>query len=269
MSLQEIQMMSLDIMRDVHEFRVENKIRYTLAYGTLIGAIRHKGFIPWYDDIDVMMPRDDWEIFNKTFKSKRGYDILTAYDERSYQIYTKVYDSSKTKVISPAAVSTLDLGVWIDIMPIDGLPDTYDDFNQSYSRLCELLKIILNKRYKMSSGKQTFLGLLWSIKHRFLFMSINECVKEFHCISKQYALSGSHYCSNLCCREALDKNKMELLLTEDFNEYVLADFEGEKFYIASGYDRILRIIFGDYMQLPPKDKQVVGHASFKYLMKDK
>lgn len=75
------------------------------------------------------------------------------------------------------------------------------------------------------------------------------------------------YCCNFCCRDAMRKGKMELLYTSDFEEYILTDFEGESFYIAKGYDRILKMTFGDYMKLPPEDQRVVRHGEFNYYLK--
>ena len=80
MTLQEIQTVNLELMKDIHAFCVKNNIHYSLAYGSLIGAVRHKGFIPWDDDIDIMMPRPDFERFSHEYKSEKGYRLSSVYD---------------------------------------------------------------------------------------------------------------------------------------------------------------------------------------------
>ena len=89
MTLDEIQAVNLEIMKEIHVFCVNNHINYSLAYGSLIGAIRHKGFIPWDDDIDIMMPHQDYELFSKTFKSSKGYELLSVYSNETYVNYTR------------------------------------------------------------------------------------------------------------------------------------------------------------------------------------
>lgn len=88
MTLREVQLFELDILKDVHEFCMANHINYSLAYGTLIGAIRHKGFIPWDDDIDIVMPRPDYDRFCRTYKSQAGYEIFSPIQGNSYLGYT-------------------------------------------------------------------------------------------------------------------------------------------------------------------------------------
>ena len=88
MTLREVQLFELDILKDVHEFCMANHINYSLAYGTLIGAIRHKGFIPWDDDRDIVMPRPDHDRFCRTYKSEAGYEIFSPIQGNSYLGYT-------------------------------------------------------------------------------------------------------------------------------------------------------------------------------------
>ena len=78
MTLEEIQQVSLEILKDVHRFCVENDIKYSLCYGTLLGAIRHNGFIPWDDDIDIMMPRPEYDRFIRLYQSEKGYKLFAA-----------------------------------------------------------------------------------------------------------------------------------------------------------------------------------------------
>ena len=100
MTTADIQQVSLDILKDIHSFCQKENIKYSLAYGTLIGAIRHRGFIPWDDDVDIMMPRPDYERFIRTYHSAQGYEILPE-GEESMIAMARVYDVQRTYVSMP------------------------------------------------------------------------------------------------------------------------------------------------------------------------
>ena len=121
MSLKDIQGVSLDILNEIHEFCQGNSIRYTLYYGTLLGAIRHNGFIPWDDDVDIAMPRPDYDRFINSYVSKKGYKLFSREineNENVYIPFSRVCEMEKTMVISPIIPWCSSLtGVWIDIFP--------------------------------------------------------------------------------------------------------------------------------------------------------
>ena len=94
LELADIQKLSLGILKDVHDFCMSHGITYSLAYGTMLGAVRHKGFIPWDDDIDIVMPRPDYERFKKSFKSQCGNALVT--EQESYIAFSRVCDTRHT-----------------------------------------------------------------------------------------------------------------------------------------------------------------------------
>ena len=93
MTLQDMHSFCLDIAKEVHRFCIENGIKYSLGYGSLLGAVRHKGYIPWDDDIDFLIPRPDYDIFCQTFKSAK-YKLATP--DNAYIAYARVYDNERT-----------------------------------------------------------------------------------------------------------------------------------------------------------------------------
>lgn len=125
LSNEEIRMIQLDILQKVHDFCIERKLRYSLSYGTLIGAVRHKGFIPWDDDIDIMMPRPDYDRFMHEFDGT--YNNLYVQNFENDDTWTffqgKVYNSH-TICKENASYSK---HLFIDVFPCDALPQKIAD----------------------------------------------------------------------------------------------------------------------------------------------
>ena len=126
MSLEDVHEVLYDILVDIHEFCVENNIMYSLGGGTLLGAIRHNGFIPWDDDIDIQFSRPEFERFIHSYHSKRGYRLFSRELPGCEDVgvaFARVCEMERTYVdtgLSPW--QRCPTGLWIDIMPIDGAP---------------------------------------------------------------------------------------------------------------------------------------------------
>jgi len=165
LSLDEIKQISIDLLQDMHEFCIEHNLKYSLGFGTLIGAIRHMGFIPWDDDIDIMMPRPDYEIFCRTYVSKHGYELVAPCKKGCYISYARICEVEKTLVVSPAAWHSTPSGVWIDIFPVDGAPDDenlmksiYQDVKKIYAEQIDR-RFIVTRRNNGLRNRLSYLGL--------------------------------------------------------------------------------------------------------------
>lgn len=260
MTLKEIQLVGLDMMKDIHRFCEDNGIRYTLAYGSLLGAVRHKGFIPWDDDIDIWMPRPDYERFCKSYHSKAGYKLLSPYRDDNYFYFAKVYDNCRTHVEMKLKHHKGDLGVWIDVFPIDGVADDVDTFIADYAKIRQTRKRINSIRgsYTILNKAIGYIKIRETVKllaKRLLFGNIFSLRRKHEKLCLSHMLGQTDHCSSLCCVEAYKKNKPECFNTFDFSEYMLSDFETEHFYIIKKYDHVLQSIYGDYMTIPPIDQQ--------------
>lgn len=122
MTLRELQLFALEILKDVHQFCTQNNIKYSLYAGTLLGAIRHQGFIPWDDDIDIVMPREDYNKFCQTYRSER-FNLFNRDNDSSFQLaYARVCDIKRTLYKAVEPCSKKPTGVWIDVFPADGCP---------------------------------------------------------------------------------------------------------------------------------------------------
>ena len=127
-SFEESKKLELDILLAVADFCNKNNLTYFLAYGTLIGAIRHKGFIPWDDDIDIQMPREDYNKFIETFSHER-YKTIAPGTPLSKHSFVKVIDTETVKIEAHKKYKKGFLGVDIDIFPLDGTPSDENEYN--------------------------------------------------------------------------------------------------------------------------------------------
>ena len=268
MTLKEVQGVLLDVMKDIHTFCVSHNIEYTLAYGTLIGAIRHNGFIPWDDDIDIWMTRPNYERFIKEYHSEH-YLIKRPDDSDNYLGYVRVYDVRST--YSPDNFRNLNqaAGVWVDILPLDGVSEDEQVSKMEYEIICHQRDLTAGFRTniyefrrggfvaKMKNGvKLAVKWLLMGSQHRLL--------KRYDELCQRHPYGSTNLCANYYCYSAYTKRKIEILQTEWFRNYELTDFDSVQLMITTQYDALLRSIFGDYMQLPPEDKRGGFHTGTFY-----
>lgn len=259
--IDELKAISLEILDKVHEFCQENNITYFLSYGTLIGAIRHKGYIPWDDDIDIIMPRPDYDRFLKLFNGK--YDHLEVLaPELNLQFYMPYANVCDKRTILDEGIDShhgIEMGIKIDIFPIDGVPD--DD-----ASFIELTKKINKLRWILGKKKQ-------NIRDTFKYRGFVSAFKQLICAIFLIPISYSSVQKKI--RSLAISNNYDHCKTVDaivFNlngdtrvpkrileDSVLVDFEGKKFRAMKEYDFFLRTIYGDYMQLPPEEKRIAKH----------
>ncbi|MCQ2254512.1 MAG: LicD family protein [Bacteroidaceae bacterium] len=258
LSIDEIKKVSLDILVDVHEFCVKNNIKYSLAYGTLIGALRHKGFIPWDDDIDIIMPRPDFDRFFREYKSNNGYKALSPDDKDSLIMFGRVYDAQKTVVKTTAPYSTFETGLWIDVFPVDGVEDDEAAFVKRVNGLkITAMRIGLKRTSREGFWKTRTVRrkMTWIIKKLFTgWFDMSQLKAEYKQNICQYPYETSNYWGQLGCHDAgtiKEHNKKE-----EFESCVDVEFEGHVFKAMNGYDSILHRYYGEYMQLPPESERI-------------
>ena len=253
LTLRELQMSELAILSAFHEFCKKNNLNYSLAGGTLLGAIRHKGFIPWDDDIDVCMPRPDYEKFYNSFHDQKSDFILSIDRGKNAQYpFLKLMDPRiSVKEDNIAEVENC----WIDIFPIDGFPakqqkvivlqkkaNFYRDIIR-YSKL-EGIKGYKGKRSKISFYIRKLYSTLYGYKR-----AHNNLIK----LAKDNKYTESKYVG---CVVWGFYGIGERMLKSEYEKFVDVEFEGHTFKAMSCWDSYLTGIYGDYMQLPPEEKRV-------------
>ena len=265
MTTADIQQVSLDILKDIHSFCKKENIKYSLAYGTLIGAIRHKGFIPWDDDVDIMMPRPDYERFISSYRSSAGYKIISE-GRKSMIALARVYDTLKTKVLQlEIPWCRKNVGVWIDIFPLDGAENDFQCFNERVDKIYELwdqnfIYRSLSAPFKYQKGIRANIRML-----------INKIRKEkWRTVDKHvsYAKAIEYGSTDFVTSLTVPTEKTNEYYPIDwFNQFMEIEFEGLNFMVIKEYDKFLRAIYGDYLVLPPEDKRIPSHSFHKYFWK--
>lgn len=250
--LDEFRKVSLNILLEIDKFCHANDIRYSLMYGTLLGAVRHKGFIPWDDDIDIMMPRPDYERFIKTFPGTVYYLRLENYDTDDLTpiSWTKVCDV-RTVTYTPS----MQTSVFVDVFPIDGAPD--DEHVEEHIR--ETIKrrnYVIKKRKSYKYGKNRFVAYAKYVIKCFLYpKNRRRAIAEY----ESYILSHPFDMSPNAGRPGFWFQPLDIMPAKVFKEYETILFEGHEVMCIKDYDTFLRRTYGDYMKLPTKEQQVRWH----------
>ena len=252
-TLQEMQQIELGIMKTVHTFCCEHNLRYSLAYGTLLGAVRHEGFIPWDDDMDIMMPRPDYEQFLATF-SLPGYSVVSPKDDEYHYPYAKVCDT-RTFLQEELRNTYPKLGVFIDIFPVDGLPDKQSKQLAFYRKQRVRYKLHMSMKYHFSRewtfSKNALIAVGRTIE---TIQSLHRLVVR---IDKQ--AQGHPFCQNPHCAVLTGEVGLLPIACEAFDDLDSLSFEDSHFLSIAGYDEYLRNLYGEYQVLPPLEKRQSEH----------
>lgn len=251
---EELKKIQIQIVKEVDKICKQNGLRYFLAFGSLLGAVRHKGFIPWDDDIDIWMPINDYKKLKKIVENMNGkYIIVDPLNEKNYCLgYPKIIDSS-TYVEEDGAPIFESNGVFCDIFPLVGA-------GNSQKQGMRVLKSIKKNNWrirglnKLSFKENGIKGMIIKfLGKKFFYRRI---LKK----SIKYDYETSKYLNGLYNADV----GMFLYDKADFDESKYIEFEGEKFKVPKGYDNILKTNYGDYMQFPPEEQRINIHKIKAY-----
>ncbi len=267
MSMKEIQSVSLEILKTVADICEQNNLRYSMAWGTLIGAVRHKGFIPWDDDIDILMPRPDYEKLKKYF----GDNHKELYPYRLFDISVKDYPYLLSRVcddryrIDVCNEKSCGMGIFIDIYVMDGMGDSFDEAWSFAKKTCKYPRLIF-----LSTRKHYHFGMtkgFWKRMAKIPVFYYAKLMGKDYFIHKLLGMinlnsyESSNYVGSATWAE---RPKFAVIKKEDIEELIPMQFEKYQFKGPKAYDKLLRQWYGDYMQLPPEKDRVYHHLYKAY-----
>lgn len=260
LTLQELKDIEFDILKMFDAFCKENNIRYFLAYGTLLGAIRYKRFIPWDDDVDLLIPREDYDRMIKLFKDTERYRLFAFEKDTNYGFpFAKLCDMTTIKD-EFGYYNGVKLGVDIDLFPLDAWDDNLEKAKKEAKYIKQNMQYLILAKLKKADSinpvKRFFKSVVMIICKIFgCKYFINKILKE----SNKSGQTGRKYVGAKCWCVYGERG---IIPSEAFSDSVDIEFEGKMFPAPIGYDTYLTCLYGDYLPEPPKEKQKTHH-SFK------
>lgn len=266
LTMDEIHEVTLGILKKIDEIASGEHLTYYMAYGTLIGVIRHQGFIPWDDDLDLMMLREDYdrlvEYFDRHEKELYPYKILTPQNNKKYpHMIARVCNVEYPVVVENE--QDCGMGVFIDIYPMDGVGSDLAVWRRMLKWRQQLVAgCYYATRLHFEIPKKTY-----RIPDRFLLYLFAKCVgrdfftNRLEAYKSRFDWEKSRYIG--CAVWEQDTYEKS-----DFDRVIKMPFEGMEVPVPAEYDRVLRPLYDDYMKLPPEESRQPHHNYRAYKTTD-
>ncbi len=251
----DLQRVGLEMALYFDAFCKKHDLTYYFCGGCCIGALRTGGFIPWDDDVDVFMPRRDYERLAQLWKDTDVYELMANTQAVCCRRpFMTIHNKNTTFIQTLRKDCDLSHGVALDILPLDGCPTGWRRKAQKLWALAYSLFVV--GWAPTNHGKAVNLlgrvGLALVPEGKLRYKLWRYCEKKM----TQYPIEQCDYITELCSGPHYMQNEYP---REAFDQVKLVSFEGHEFPIPAGYDAYLKLAFGDYMSLPPKEKQVCHH----------
>lgn len=260
-SLNEMQSMMLDMIKWFHSFCLKHNIKYYVVGGTMLGAVRHKGFIPWDDDVDIAIPRNDYEklLANKEIwlKDEKRY-FLESYhdgnDDFAYP-YAKVYDI-QTSLVEKNRHHT-KRGIFIDVFPLDGIGPTREDAIINYSTIQKKLNLLFARTLEVKKNRKMVKNVAIVISRLIpsFMLSNHKLIAKIDKLCSVRDFESSNYVGNLVGNWGIK----EIMPRQYLGTPTLYRFEDTEVFGPENYDDYLTNVYNNWRQLPPIEKQKSDH----------
>lgn len=257
--LRRVQLVQLEIAREVKRVCDENDIQYFLCFGTVLGAVRHGGFIPWDDDLDIGMTRREYERFLQIApdKLKKEYYLHTWHVDPEYALPFAKVRKRGTLYLEGKSTRLKENGFYIDIFPFDYLPADIEQKAMLDKKLIDLFRTKLMKSgYTpwMENGK-----IIWKKRIGYLYYQAKaalttreKLIREYEDVIATFPENEDVYWQD----PAMHLRSLKRVWCEELTEL---PFEGENFKVSKHYHEMLTAIYGNYVQLPPEDQRENRH----------
>ncbi len=270
LSLIEIQKEMLNTMIKIDEICSLLNIKYSLAYGSLIGAIRHNGFIPWDDDMDIWMSKEDVNIFTEYCKTHseeiKPFKLCCRENVKNYSYNIPRFANLDYKYVNTDDhQAEFDMGIFVDIYPIDNFGDTpviAEKIAKKTCRLNSLYDIYINPNTQANISKTMVKKVIYIFLHLLHKSNYYKTQEEmYERIINKYIKKNSKYVGCVCwsLKKPILHKRSDVFDVDGKFDVIKHDFEGVKFSILRNYDIILRNSYGDYMVLPPENQRHPYH----------
>lgn len=265
LSSTELRKIQLNVLTAIDEFCRANSIRYSLAYGSLLGAVRHGGYIPWDDDIDIFIQRDEYskllELFPDTYKQHFKIASLSR-DPLYLRPYAKAYDDET--VLVEHVKDKKCIGVNIDIFPIDNVPNDWKKW-KLYDRKRRRINTLFRLRFvKLRKSRSIWKNLILVLLNIVTFpISLRRWAEYMDKMAQRYRIMNGTYCYD----NSNGIYKIKRYEKKWFDNLIDISFEDKRFMAFADYDECLSITYGDYMTPPPVEKRQTRHSFNAYYKK--
>ncbi|MGN1433985.1 MAG: phosphorylcholine transferase LicD [Ruminococcus sp.] len=249
----------IDLLLKFDSICKKHNLTYYLMFGSLLGAIRHHGFIPWDDDMDVAMPRKDYEkLLTLNDEFDNPYFLQTPYTDNGYfYAHAKLRNSNTAALDYPFLYQNFNLGIFIDILPID-------NFDIATGR--EKFELI----HKLTMDNSVYMRLTHpnlSERDRIRVSNYDgadpfETYERIQTLARESEFTQTKYVSLLVATTY--GYERDVFLAEDFSYAKEWKCEGFNTYVPNGYDRVLKTIYGDYLSLPSKEQRGLWHSNLSF-----
>ena len=262
MNHREVQQCLLEMLKWFDGYAKDHGFIYYLSGGTLLGAVRHKGFIPWDDDVDLMMPRPDYDRMIAEYRNDGRYQFICCERDPDYRTpFGRIWDTKTIWIFE--RLKDKEFGAFLDVFPIDGYPsDAW--ITKLYACSLKIKRFFINqanRNYFMEGEK--YQGVKKLLKP-LIRKDGNYYCRKLNTYARKRPYDGSEYVGVTTTTVHIfrERNPRSIFL-----ETLYLPFEDTKLPAPGGYDVYLTHLYGDYMQLPPADKQVSEH-DYKLFWRD-
>lgn len=250
-----MQLKGLEMALFFDDFCTKNGLTYFFCGGCCIGAIRHKGFVPWDDDVDVFMPREDYERLKTLWRDTEEYSIqYTTRDFLTENQFLTICANNTTFIKTYQKDLDMNHGLVLDVLPLDGCPT---GMRRKFQKIWALLYSLFivgkapdNHGVAVRTLGKIALALVPFRSWRYKMWRM--CERKM----SRYPISECEYITELCSGPHYMQNEYPKRI---FESQTRMEFEGHQFPLPAGYDEYLKMAFGDYMTLPPEEKRVCHH----------